>query len=221
MASYRLQDDLSFCRIDGRLIFLDIRNDRYFRLSTDLERIFVAHVEGTDGMADVAPLVERNILTAAPPSPSAARHPIENASLSALELPSPLTPNGRGAVVEALAIVCWTQIQLKTRSLKATLNSTVACRRRTGALDRCDIEPRLLKETLTFLKARKLVPVENRCLLDSLSLTAFLARRDLYASIVFGVTSDPFSAHCWVQSGKIVLNDTLGHTRAYTVVQVI
>lgn len=37
MHRYTLRDDLSFCSINERLVFLDVGNDRYFRLPEALE----------------------------------------------------------------------------------------------------------------------------------------------------------------------------------------
>lgn len=220
MTNYRLQDGLSFCLVDGHAVFLDIRNDRYFRLSGQMERMFMAYVEGSHGLPDLAPLIERNILTASPPPSYIAQDLVDAAQSSALELPASPLPCGIGTATEVFTTVCWTQIRLKTRRLKAILDKTVDFRCRTLAPER-NLEPALLNSTRVFLKARKLVPIENCCLLDSLSLASFLTKRRLYVNIVFGVTSDPFSAHCWVQSGNIVLNDTVGHTRTYTVIRVI
>lgn len=222
MTSYRLHDDLSFCRIDGHTIFLDTRNDRYFRLSENLERRFIEHIEGaTCSPDDIAPLVERNILTDAPPLPNATHNAIKIASRSVLESPSIHASCGAGAVAEVFATVLWTQIQLKMRKLKAILDDRIDFWCRTAELERSRPESHLLNEALIFLKARKFVPIETCCLLDSLSIATFLTRRHLHANVVFGVTSDPFSAHCWVQSEDIILNDTVGNTRAYTVIRVI
>lgn len=49
----------------------------------------------------------------------------------------------------------------------------------------------------------------------------FLARRRLHASIVFGVTGDPFGAHCWVQTSDLVLSDTLGNATGHTPIRVV
>jgi hypothetical protein len=222
MTGYRLHDDLSFCRIDGRAVFLDIRNDRYFRLSSNLERTFIEHIEGAaSSPEDIAPLLERNILTDAPPLPNATYNLIKTASRSALESPSIHTQLGVRSVAEVFATVFWAKIQLKTRELKMILDDRIDFRHRTAPLECTGTEPRLLNDALIFLKARKFVPIETRCLLDSLSIAIFLTRRRLHTNIVFGVTNDPFSAHCWAQSGDIVLNDTVGNTRAYTVIRVI
>ncbi len=83
------------------------------------------------------------------------------------------------------------------------------------------VESCLLNATAAFRRARPYVPVETVCLLDSIALVRFLAWRGLYAELVFGVTDDPFSAHCWVQSGDLVLNDTVGDVGAHTPIRVI
>jgi hypothetical protein len=77
-----------------------------------------------------------------------------------------------------------------------------------------------------FERARSLVAVFERlrlfyprsylCLFDSLALIHFLARFRLYPDWVFGVNADPFEAHCWVQAGSVVLNDTLGRVSSFT-----
>jgi hypothetical protein len=65
------------------------------------------------------------------------------------------------------------------------------------------------------------VPIEPVCLLDSLSLLRFLSRRGLSTNIVFGVTPEPFAAHCWVQAGDMVLNEALFDTHAYTPIRMV
>lgn len=222
MKTYRLNDDLSFCRIDGRPIFLDTRDDRYFRLSKTLERVFDTHVEGGNlAPDDIAHLVQSNILTDAPSLASVTRASIPTALRSALESSSLPTPHGIGAVAELLGIVLWMQLQLKMRSLKEIIDDVTVHRSRRLAFADDGAELNLLKETHVFLKARKFVPLDTRCLLDSLSMVTFLARRHLHANIVFGVTGDPFTAHCWVQAGELILSDTIGNTRNYTAIRVI
>ena len=72
-----------------------------------------------------------------------------------------------------------------------------------------------------FRSARPYVPIDTCCLLDSIAMITFLAKRQLHADLVFGVTADPFSAHCWAQYGTTVLNDALGHALTYTPIRVI
>jgi hypothetical protein len=71
-----------------------------------------------------------------------------------------------------------------------------------------DIErARHLVEAFDFL--RPWYPRPYLCMFDSLALLNFLAWYGLFPEWVFGVTAEPFEAHCWVQAGTIVLNDTV------------
>jgi hypothetical protein len=82
-----------------------------------------------------------------------------------------------------------------------------------------------------FERARSLVSVFDRlrlfyprsylCLFDSLALIHFLARFGVFPDWVFGVTADPFEAHCWVQAGSVVLNDTVERVSAFTPIMTI
>jgi hypothetical protein len=68
----------------------------------------------------------------------------------------------------------------------------------------------------TFDSLRLFFPRPYLCLFDSLALIHFLARFRMYPDWVFGVTADPFEAHCWVQAGNVVLNDTIERVSAFT-----
>jgi hypothetical protein len=69
---------------------------------------------------------------------------------------------------------------------------------------------------LVFERLRLFYPRPYLCLFDSLALIHFLARFDVYPDWVFGVNADPFEAHCWVQAGNVVLNDTLARVSGFT-----
>lgn len=61
----------------------------------------------------------------------------------------------------------------------------------------------------------------NRCLFESLLLIEYLARYRIFPDWVFGVHMAPFNAHCWVQYGDVVLNDTLEHARSFTPIMAV
>ncbi|WP_295326785.1 lasso peptide biosynthesis B2 protein [uncultured Sphingopyxis sp.] len=65
-----------------------------------------------------------------------------------------------------------------------------------------------------FLRSRRLVSAEDQCLVRGIAMKRMLAQRGCDARLVFGVTM-PFSAHCWVQAGDVVLTDTLDIVRRY------
>lgn len=219
MQPYLLSDGLSYCRIGGRIVFLDTERDSYFGLSPALESAFEAHLDGRDLPRDaLARLVEEKILVIGA-KPSSADVSIENARRSVLELPSELDANSRGALLSLLAILCWTQLRLKTRPLKSVLEGMV--RERSTAAQPTPTEQHFLREARVFLNRRRLIPMETCCLPDSISMVTFLARRGIHANLVFGVALDPFSAHCWVQAGDLVLNDAVGNIKAYTPIRVV
>ena len=221
---YQLREDLSCCDVDGHMIFLDTAQDRYFMLTGALERAmrrFQAH-------EDVAPTLledlaaKRVLVEARHPKARAAIANIQRPSRSAIEQPV-ATDNPRlGAtlVFEIMAIIWSIRRQLKTCALKANLDEASAYRDRKRGLHEAAtsaaLEASLLHANRQFVRARRYVPIEPICLLDSLSLLRFLSRRGLSANIVFGVTAEPFAAHCWVQAGDIVLNETLSDANAHT-----
>jgi hypothetical protein len=60
-----------------------------------------------------------------------------------------------------------------------------------------------------------------RCLFDSLALLYYLQAFELRPSWVFGVRSEPFDAHCWLQTGETVVNDSLEKVAAYAPILVV
>jgi hypothetical protein len=61
---------------------------------------------------------------------------------------------------------------------------------------------------LQYEAARRMFPARPRCLPDSLALFDFLTARKERVQIVFGIRREPFAAHCWVQTGRSLLNET-------------
>ena len=219
---WKLHEDLSFCRVDSRFIFLDVGRDCYFRLPELQERAFASLLDG-NGLDEVVirDLSDRHILEETvdpysipqPPSiPPVTRSMVEDADDNE-------TP-GLGALMEVLATTYTTSRQLKRCSLKAVLDQTTSYRRNhVLRATRTAIKQKirdLHRPSAAFMRARAVSPIGTTCLLDSLSMLKFLAKRGIHASLVFAVTSDPFSAHCWLQSGDIILNDTVGSARAHT-----
>jgi hypothetical protein len=62
---------------------------------------------------------------------------------------------------------------------------------------------------------------KDECLYDSLALLEYLARHGIYPDWVFAVQTRPFAAHCWVQHGDLVFNDTVEHVSGYTPIMVV
>jgi hypothetical protein len=56
----------------------------------------------------------------------------------------------------------------------------------------------------------------DSCVFTTLALGDFLHRYQLHPGYVFGVRTVPFSAHCWLQMGSVVINDTVENVGTYT-----
>ncbi|KZC42195.1 hypothetical protein RHOFW510R12_38690, partial [Rhodanobacter sp. FW510-R12] len=169
---YQLRENLSYCEVDGQLVFLDVAQDRYFKLTGALERAmrqFQAH-------EDVSPMLVEDLAAARilveAPSPKAhtAITSIRRPTSSAIEQPA--TTAGQridmAIVFEVMAIVWSTRRQLKTRALKTNLDEASAYRdRKTGAHEVATPttpEDNLLQVNGQFARARCYVPIEPICL---------------------------------------------------------
>jgi hypothetical protein len=221
-----LNSDISFCELDGRLFFLDIQNDRYFQLSRALERSLLSYLEAPDNAGvDTSGLVKHNLI---PPTTAAgyggAATGIALPSKSAVEMPCPDMRAPFDAVRDVFLMVAMMRWQLKVRRLKLILQALSDYRNsRTSPLvrDQTKLRQHLSEAAITFNRARPYVPIEMSCLIDSLSMVRFLAKRGLHAHLVMGVACDPFSAHAWVQHDSLVLNETVGTAQAHVPIRVI
>lgn len=222
---YQLRDHLHACVIGEHAVFLDVAEDRYFRLPEPFELAFVAHTANPDGEPPAALLANRILV------PGEARHDnvcadqIDAPSRSALEMPGCATGSGIGAIPEVLALLWSCRRALRTRRFQCVLERAARDREQqcqaSSRLSTPKCEQALLRAARLFLRARPYLPIQPCCLPDSLALTRFLARRGFRTRIAFGVTCEPFSAHCWVQADDLALNETVGYARMHTVIRVL
>lgn len=226
MMTWHLNPDISFCELDGRLFFLDIQNDRYFQMSTALERSLLAYLESpSDPSVDVTELVKHNLLSPLGTTPCCgAATEIALPSESVIEIPSPHIKVPLDIMRDVVLVVAMVHWQLKVRCLKFVLQTLIDYRdSRTSPLvdDNVELRQRLSEAATAFTRVRPYVPIETRCLIDSVSMVRFLAKSGLHARLVIGVACDPFSAHAWVQHGPLVLNETVGTALAYVPIRII
>ena len=75
---------------------------------------------------------------------------------------------------------------------------------------------------IAFTRLRPLFyTLRGACLLDSLTLIHFLSAEGIHPDWVFGVKTEPFDAHCWVQQGELLLNDVPDRVRQYSPILVV
>lgn len=219
MTHYVLRDDLSYCRVGERLVFLDVGSDRYFHLPQPLEQALSAYLDGLGCPdADISKLVERTILVEQVGAVISSSPSIKAAVRSAVE--ASLQPRNLrvSELMEVFAIVLITRMHLKISTLKSLLDDLADDRHKPPAELS---EQRISDAAAVFRRARLYVPIEMRCLLDSIAMARFLLRRRIHVHVVFGIALDPFSAHCWVQADDLVLNDTVGNVTSHTPIRVV
>lgn len=106
--------------------------------------------------------------------------------------------------------------ELSQQPLHVTLEAVRTRKARSGSRAGARDFDRAHSLVLVFNRLRWFYPRPYLCLFDSLALLHFLARFDVYPDWVFGVSADPFEAHCSVQWGNMVLNDTVERVSALT-----
>jgi len=225
--AHSFRDDLAVCLIDGHPIFLDVAHDRYFRVPDDLEPAVVTLIAGGEcAEPDIQRLIRSNILSSNPARERGAQAALVEPPLrSAVERPQAAVRVSAANLLEVLVTVYRTHRHLAKRSMKDNLDRLTQYRSRHASQPANKLtrpaRAQLLDAVSIYRRARLFVPIKLSCHLDSLAMVHFLARRGLAANIVFGVTSDPFSAHCWVQTGDLVLSDSVGNANAYTPIRIV
>ncbi|MDQ0839262.1 lasso peptide biosynthesis B2 protein [Sphingomonas faeni] len=80
-----------------------------------------------------------------------------------------------------------------------------------------ECDPALVASIVSAFDAlRPFVPRLGRCLPNSLFMRDFLALYGIPSTLIFGVRTHPFEAHCWIEHDGAVLNDTADHVAWFT-----
>lgn len=222
--TWHLNEDISYCRLDGQLFFLDIYRDVYFQLPRVLERNFLDYLEASDD-ADIGRLVRHNLL-------SQSTVEAHGSTTWDIEPPSQSVPETHcvdrripaRVVLDVFVTVTKMRQQLKKQRLKSilqVLDEYRSTRTSLAAISEAEVQRRIADAANAFNRIRPYVPIETRCLIDSLAMVRFLAKQGLHSNLVMGVACDPFSAHAWAQHGSLVLNDSVGNAQAYAPIRVI
>jgi hypothetical protein len=226
---YRIQEGIGFCRFEGRTIVLDITADRYWQLGEDAGRVLETVGAGTMAGLDeraLARLVTLGFVArendgsagmtqgrVAPAGPALSR-PLR----SVLEQANPRARAGWMTAFEVAMLAITARVALRNLALKTIVDRLEARRRRLiPPPSATSLE--VLAER--FWRCRRLVPLRPLCLPDSIAFLWFAMRRGHAPLLVFGVEAFPFTAHCWVQDGGVVLTDALDHACRFKPIMVL
>ena len=219
-AKITLKEGYSFCQIGEEAVFFDEQNDRYLlippTLRADFQRL-VGREEIDEPQLDQ--LMALGLFAAegehGPP-------------LVPCDAPIPPHSIFDGTANEAVGIPIRVEVAYHLNAAHKRLRRS----RLPGALNRIrkwkssykPEKPFKSEEVERFArkfdKARRSAPYQPRCLPDSLALFDFLASRSIPSSLVFGVKLDSFAAHCWIQAGDTLLNETVEEAAAFTQIRI-
>ncbi|MCW2387174.1 hypothetical protein M2333_000220 [Sphingobium sp. B11D3B] len=206
-----------YCQAGPRLIFLDVNQDRYFQLSADLEAAFQAAIDGRlYSEQAVSTLIARGVLC--------------SAETDTVSLPAqPLLPSraadmlrAEASVMEAVKAV-FAQIRAQKDLEREGLGWVIASLqwpedRPAIALIHDPVPARIVR---AFEHAKLVRTPANRCLSRSIALVRQLAAQGCRVHLVLGVRGIPFTAHAWVQTDDIVLNDSPEEVARFTPIFVL
>ena len=200
-----MEDSLAWCECDSRLVFLDVRADRYFQLSPDREIAFRQALDNPREESRHQPLIfpiRAAWRTPAHTSQSIARGPFNLADIAA---------------------AIWWQTRVERRLVTGSLyHMLLTLRDAQGSVVTGVQRSEKLDRTLrAFQHARVLRSAADRCLPRSIALALRLARDGLAAQLVIGVRTSPFGAHSWAQHEDEVLNDSVEEVLRFTPILIV
>lgn len=219
------------CVVDDQIVVLDLRHDKYLSLDEDTSSLLRPYVNllssrggvlnrGDEARLDdaLSRLSGNGILCTAPvPLAATGTHQPLVRPHDAITPRPPFREHVRAHhTARYIASVVSAKSALRVRPLYRIVLSeqrkTVArasSRRRfdsAGAARLCSVYSRL----------RVIATGPRQCLFDSLALKLFLAKYGVYPDWIFGVRLNPFAAHCWLQHGNTLVNESLDSVRQFT-----
>ncbi|KEZ21065.1 hypothetical protein CP98_00514 [Sphingobium yanoikuyae] len=223
-----LKPHISFCDVEGQLVFLDIEADRYFGLSPAAEQSFrglladpaspdpaFPALASPDPVSPVMALIGHAQLlemdAPAAPMPCPARASGGESLLDRLE-GSDHRSNAVATIAASLNILS-IRAQLRLRSLA----SIFARLRRCKSAVRCwrHAPDEALAIVAAFSASGRLLRSHDQCLPRSLALAHAFVRAGLRADLFLAVRLRPFAAHCWVEHDGLIANDRAAHVDSY------
>jgi hypothetical protein len=231
--NYYLREHAFVCLADRHYVILDLLADRYLRVERQAFDSLAprnspssflsinpherpSHELTVESRRLLSELIERGLLTENPRK--AQTRTLESVARPAETL-SDLWTSSLGLSLRYIFPFV-ASLRAATASLKLPISQTVdrvtdrkrrrACHSAPFDIDRARVLVSIFGQLRPFWN-RKYV-----CLFDSLALLNFLAKYDLFPIWVFGVQSEPFAAHCWVQQNEVLLNDTVDRVILYT-----
>lgn len=240
MTSYWLTRHVSICVSGDRIVLLDLKADRYLTLSPEhacaLEEVVQGWPaspqagvvqSGREQGCDLAKQLQAcGILTADPREGKSATFVAScRPEVSLLDSTAITLEDARPAcryLAPILSSVLRARLQTMCVSLERIVRTVTQRRDRRGEMTPASQTRSTTELVHAFHAIRPFVfNAQAACLFNSLALLHFLAQFNRFPNWVFGVRTTPFAAHCWIQDGNTVLDDTVEHVSTYTPILIV
>lgn len=245
MPQYFLTRHAFACETAGHAVFLDLKRDKYTAVPPEDLPVLRAAVHGWPAGAEDA------WNSADPTSRTGTRQPDEDEIIRDLIREGLLTTDaacGKAAARPNLQtptttfftrerlwpqldrqhlrnfIYAWGTTTLLFRTLPIRWVVARVRRRKEAQAPKAppfDIRKARFLTTLHFALQPAFYSSQDACLRNSLTLVEFLARYQVYPTLVFGVRMEPFAAHAWVQEGEVVFGDPVEHVRGFVPIMAV
>lgn len=231
-SSYRLAEDVYLCLSANRFVFLDLRSDRYLCLDQSktqaANRLFSgtadqgvtdedSSTDDSEGRRVLDALARRGLLVnndkRGKEITSTSVQTAVNSLLNVADSQYSSADLDHWAVFIRASFMA--SLKLRCYSMQRTAHSVGTRKQRQVKARITDLDA-LHEAVATYKHLRPFYPRKYLCLYDSLALVEFLAHYRLFPQWVFGVNTEPFGAHCWVQEHDCVLNDTADYVSTFT-----
>ncbi len=208
---WQLATGTGFCEVGGEPVFLDLARDRYVSLRGADRAAFDRRRAGEPNDSEAITRLERTGLimqsgTSTSIGPTEIEVPEDD--LMATE-----GRTGLRMVVSAALALRWARRAMRPEHISATV-ARLADRKR--AIGIPGAEDAAASVAAAYAASRWLNPIPPRCLIDALALDRILLSRGIVASLVFGVRTSPFNAHCWLQTPETILTGSAAEARNFT-----
>ncbi len=233
-----LPDDVFLCVTEGHGVFLDLKRDKYSAI------VFPSEQEAPGATAALAPshdalvrklrpqrdaLLAAGLLSttagqvlAAAPIEGVAGHIFGLGDQRAFGLSGEAGERVRTSLADLFDffVASWKASHDLKRKHISRIVGNVRRRKARGGLHPVHAGE-LRRLTAIYRRLRPWYARKYLCLYDSLALVEFLARRGVYPLWVFAVQAQPFGAHCWVQSDRLLLNEGTEYAGQFTPIMAI
>lgn len=204
----RLRPGLSWCLCNGRAVFLDLAQDRYFCLDEARDALFR---QWSAGELDGSPVIASqlvDILIAG----RGETQPVEHVQAAV-----DLAESGRPVRAMDVAIAIFTQRQMRRALDRDRLAALVTPPRGPARSTRSPLNDAALERVAAAFHATAgIVTAVDQCLPRALAAHRMCHRWGAAAALVLGVRLAPFAAHAWVQADDKVVVGDLEQVRLYT-----